>query len=141
MTSENTERNILIRYSENINPDKLFTPFMYVHNQYGYDVKSIYRKIVTQSLLDLGNFPDTFPHTISEYYWIQEGAPMKNSWIALGSLKNGIYFYYTAFTDNAGGNFALNGHMNLWVSTRYSDLIQFAMDSETYKKYMNETKE
>jgi hypothetical protein len=139
MTSENTERNILVRYSENIKPEKLLTPFMYIDGQYGYDIKSIYRKIVTQPRVDLGNFPDTFPHTIVDYNWIQEGEPKKSSWIAIGSLKNGLYFYYTAFTDSAEAKFPLNGHMNLWVSTRYSDLIQFAMDSETYKKYMAET--
>ena len=33
----------------------------------------------------------------------------------------------------------ISGHMNLWLSSRYSDLIQFAMDSQTYQKYLSET--
>ena len=31
------------------------------------------------------------------------------------------------------------GHMNLWISCRFSDIIEYSMDSVTYEKYMAET--
>ena len=134
-------RNILIRYSQNIEIEKevLATPFMYIHGQFGYDVKSIYRRLLSQSQHDLGVFPNTFPNTIYEYYWVQEGKPALEPWIAIGKLENGLYFYYRAFTNEPDAMFSKSGHMDLWVSVRYSDLIEFAMDSDTYVKYIDET--
>ena len=139
--AENTERNILVRYSENIEIKKevLATPFMYIHGQFGYDVKSIYRRLLSESEHDLGEFPNTFPNTIYEYYWVQEGKPGLEPWIALGRLENGLYFYYRAYTNEPDARFSRGGHMDLWLSIRYGDLIQFAMDSDTYTRYMAET--
>jgi hypothetical protein len=31
------------------------------------------------------------------------------------------------------------GHMNLWFSCRFSDIIEYSMDSVTYEKYLAET--
>jgi hypothetical protein len=31
------------------------------------------------------------------------------------------------------------GHMNLWISCRFSDIIEYSMDSVTYEKYVGET--
>ena len=30
--------------------------------------------------------------------------------------------------------------MNLWVSVRYEDILEFVMDKETYTTYVSETK-
>ena len=139
--TENIVRDILVRYSENIEIKKevLATPFMYIHGQFGYDVKSIYRSLLSESQHDLGVFPNTFPNTIYEYYWVQEGKPASEPWIAIGRLENGLYFYYRAFTNDADARFATEGHMDLYLSIRYGDLIEFAMDSDTYIRYMAET--
>ena len=141
MASENIERNILVRYSENIETKKevMATPFMYIHEQFGYDVKKIYRHLLSQSQPNLGIFPNTFPNTIYEYYWVQEGQPSSKPWIAIGILESGEYFYYRAFTNEPMAIFSKQGHMDLWISRSYGDLINFIMDSETYTKYINET--
>ena len=139
--AENIERNILVRRSDDIETKKevLYTPFIYIHQQFGYDIKTIYRRLLSQSEFDLGVFPNTFPNTIYEYYWVQEGKPALEPWIAIGRLENGLYFYYRAFTNEPDAIFSKEGHMDLWLSTTYGDLIQFAMDSQTYDKYISET--
>lgn len=197
---------------ESIDIKSIQIPYMYIYEQFGFSVKSIYRQFMTQSDADLGTYPDIFPNNIHEHFWIQPGEAMVKSWISLGQLTNGLYFYYTAFSTNKDGQFYINtvkeevavpnlepvyitrsfkpnilnftlsdnfvfntdhlpenpnvtipipinlesasistmiitksikpiitGHMNLWLSCRISDIIEYSMDSVTYKKYMAET--
>ena len=126
-----------IRKSATVNPEKIMLPLVFVNKQFGYSVDSIFRKIDSTPEVHLGT-DFTFPHTIKEYFWIKEGGG-KESWIALGLLNNGIYFLYTAYMILPTGTFINNGHMNLWASTRFSDLIQFAMDEPVYSLYLSET--
>ncbi len=191
---------------------------MYIHEQFGYSIQSIYRRFMTESDADLGTYPDTFPNNIQEHFWIQPGEPTMKPWISLGQLNNGLYFYFTAFSTNKDGRFYVNtvteevpvakavlvqkadqaklitpsnlmipnmglpgtapfnigslpefpsapmpiptyvesapistmtvvksippvitGHMNLWLSCRFSDIIEYSMDSVTYEKYVAET--
>jgi hypothetical protein len=64
-------------------------------------------------------------------------------WIAVGKLTSGLFFYYTAFCLSQSGEFWKNGkpagHMNLWLSPLFSDIIQSSMDASTYDTYLNET--
>ena len=135
MASRNTE----IRRATNINSDVLRIPYAYIQEQFGYSVKSIQRQIHSEPVLDLGTFPNTFPQTVAEYYWIH--APTDaNSWTVLGRMNNGLYFFYTAQCKNTPRAFLDNGGiMNLWVSWRYSELINFAMNQSTYDLYISET--
>jgi len=130
-----------IRVSSNINPGVLSLPFMFIHGQFGYSVESILRPLRPMSAVHLGVYPDTFPNTIKEYYWIQSGSPGDGSkpWMALGRLTNDLYFFYTAQCANTQKTFLDNGHMNLWVSMRFSDIINYAMDKATYQTYFDET--
>ena len=131
--------NILM--STTINPSALKIPFMFLHDQFGFSINSILREIPTMPMIDLGTYPNTFPNTISKYFWIQQGIPGSKPWIALGKLKNGLYFYYTAVCMNTEDLFLYNrGHMNLWISSRFDDLIQNGMDSFVYKTYTDECK-
>ena len=122
---------------------KMDMPFMFIHEQFGYSVESIYRTLLTQSPVDLGTFPDCFPNTISEYYWIQEGKACVKPWIALGKLTTGIYFYYIASSADEDGYFFKNkkkcGMMHLWLSQNYSDLINWSMSATDYASYIQET--
>ncbi len=126
-----------------LDPRKMDMPFMFIHEQFGYSVESIYRTLLTQSPVDLGTFPDTFPNTISEYYWIQEGHKSVKPWIALGKLTTGIYFYYMASCAEEDGYFFKNkkkcGMMHLWLSHNYSDLINWSMSAPDYASYIQET--
>lgn len=148
MTSvANNERQTMIRMAsiDLLDPRKMDTPFMYIHEQFGYSVDSIYRQLLTQSALDLGTFPDTFPNTISEYYWIQEGQPPAKPWIALGKLNSGTYFYYIASCEDGDGYFFKNkkqcGMMHLWLSNSYSDLVNWVMSGPDYESYLASTRE
>jgi hypothetical protein len=193
--------------SESMDLKATEVPYMYIHEQFGFSVQSIYRRFMTESDADLGTYPDTFPNNIQEHFWIQPGEPTVKPWISLGQLTNGLYFYFTAFSTNKDGRFYVNtvteevavqkvapvkfvtpsnpmfpniglsgtsflpeissapmpiptvvetdtlstitvvksikpviaGHMNLWLSCRFSDIIEYSMDSVTYEKYMAET--
>jgi len=198
--------------SESMDLNAIQVPYMYIHEQFGFSVQSIYRRFMTESDADLGTYPDTFPNNIQEHFWIQVGEPTVKPWISLGKLNNGHYFYFTAFSTNKDGRFYVNtvteevavqkvvpvkfvtpsnpmfpnmglpsispfnigslpeipsaripiptvletdtvstitvvksitpiitGHMNLWISCRFSDIIEYSMDSVTYEKYIAET--
>jgi len=198
--------------SNSIDTNAMQKPYMYIQEQFDYSVESIYRRFITQSDADLGSYPDTFPNNIKEYFWIQVGEARLKSWISLGQLTNGLYFYYTAFSTNQDGKFYVNtlreevsiakmeavknnipfksiipnmilpgnsqynihllpeiptaaipipinietetistiiivkpikpvktGHMNLWLSCRLSDIIEYSMDLVSYEKYISET--
>ena len=141
----NNGRQTMIRMAsiDLLDPRKMDTPFMYIHEQFGYSVESIYRTLLTQSAVDLGTFPDSFPNTISEYYWIQEGQPTVSPWIALGKLNSGNYFYYTAACDSIDGYFfknkKKNGIMHLWISHNYDDIINWTMSGPDYESYLSST--
>jgi hypothetical protein len=130
-----SERNGEIRISiTKIDVSKLYLPFTFIQKQFGYPVESILRKIHCESTVHLGKYPNTFPNTITEYYWI---STEPNKWAALGKMENDLYFFYTAHCANTFVNG--NGNMYLWVSTQYLNLIRFAMDEATYQVYINET--
>ena len=133
-------RIVSIRKSNSLNPSSLSLPFIFIQPQFGYSADSIERTIHMNSKLFLGTYPNTFPLTIKEYFWIQDGEPGVKEWIALGVLKTGEYFLYTAQCNNTPKTF-LNGGgtMNLWVSLKFSDLIHYAMDTNTYTTYFAET--
>lgn len=143
MSSE--PRTTTIRKSADLDTISLKLPFIFIQAQFGYSVESILRPIHGSSRINLGTFPETFPNTIEEFYWIH--APnsgdvvSKNLWMALGKLQNDLYFFYMAESVNTQKTFLDWGQMNLWVSHSYADLIQYAMDMPTYNRYMLETTE
>jgi len=133
-------RTVEIRRATNLNSEILKIPYTYIQEQFGYSVASIQRQIHNEPTLNLGTFPDTFPQTVLEYYWIHTEAGSSNSWMALGKMTNGLYFFYTARCKNSPLSFLEKGAaMNLWVSWRYSELIHFAMNQSTYDLYVSET--
>ena len=139
-TSIENKRTSELRHVKNIDSSPMLTPLVYMHKQFGYSVDSIYRKIESQPTLHLGTYPNTFPNTIQEYFWVYTNNQV---WKALGTFAlNGslVYFFYTA-SLNSTGTFIdeQRGVMNLWASTRYSDLINFVMDAETYDRYYSDT--
>jgi hypothetical protein len=114
-----------------INPDISILPFLFLNPQFGYSVNSIIRDVHTTPKVFLK--PDAFPYNIQEYYWIQEGVTGKTSWYALGLLEDNIYFLYRAYTHTG---FEKDGHMDLWLSYKFNDIIQSAMDTSVYNAYI-----
>jgi hypothetical protein len=133
-------RSIELRTSEILDSSVMRLPFVYIQEQFGYSVESILRPIQGTTMVHMGTYPDTFPNTILEYYWIQEGVPGVSIWMALGKLTTGHYFFYTAQCPATQRTFLDGGHMNLWASVRFSDIIHYAMDAVIYAKYVQETK-
>ena len=137
MTSDS--RTVELRKSDNIDYEKIGFPLLFARPQFGYSVSSMIRHIHTNRDVNLGPENFTFPDTIQEFFWISEGEAGKKPWIALGLLQNNIYFLYKAHMTIPSNTIVNNGQMSLWVSTRYSDIIHFAMDSSIYKLYIEET--
>jgi hypothetical protein len=141
MSVSDDERIVEMRNSVLTDKTILDFPFLFIQGQFGYSADSIQRHINSQTLINLGVYPNTFPNTITEYYWIQGCKDIcpGQQWHALGKLENGVYFLYTAYCGASKTFLNNGGHMNLWVSRHYSDLIHYAMNLETYKKYIDET--
>jgi hypothetical protein len=132
-------RILTIRKSDSVDDADIMFPLVFFGEKYGYSLNTIFRPIHSAPEVNLGTYPHTFPHTIQEYYWIKVGSPGINPWVALGRLEGDLYFLYTAYMVTPSNTLVNNGHMDLWISSRYSDLIQFAMDNEFYKDYISNT--
>jgi hypothetical protein len=117
-----------------MNPDIPLLPFLFLNPQFGYSVNSILRDVHTTPKVFLK--PDSFPYNIQEYYWIQEGVTGKSSWYALGLLEDNIYFLYRAYTHTP---FEKDGHMDLWLSYKFNDIIHYVMDDIVYDMYIKDT--
>jgi hypothetical protein len=130
-------RIVTMRKSANINPGLVAFPLGFIGPYFGFSLESILR--VLHSDIYLGQLPNTFPNTIQEYFLTLEGMPGERPWVAMGTLTNGVYFLFTAYMTRPLGTFINNGHMNLWVSTRFGDLIHFAMDTPLYNAYLRNT--
>ena len=141
-TSTENNRTSELRRMPVIDSLPMLTPFVYMHEQFGYSVESISRKMNSQPTFHLGTYPNTFPNTIEEYFWVYTTPTL---WKALGTFAlNGtlVYFFYTAALNSNGSFISKEGDrgvMNLWVSTRHVDLIHFVMDTETYNQYVLDT--
>jgi len=120
-----------------LSPSDMCLPFSFIQKQFGYPVESIVKQIHCEPVVHLGVYPNTFPNTIQEYYWISTSG---SSWMALGRLKNGLYFFYSASTDATGTFKNGGGSMCLWLAVEYSNLIHFAMDQTTYDNYYSQTR-
>jgi hypothetical protein len=132
-------RILTIRKSDSAEDADIIQPLMFFGEKFGYSLQSILRPIYSAPQVDLGTYPDTFPYTIQEYYWIKAGDPGLTPWLALGKLKGDIYFLYMAFMTKSSNTFINNGHMDLWVSYRYSDIVNYAMDQALYNEYISNT--
>lgn len=128
-------RDISIR-KLTVDPLSISLPYMYLNPQFGYSIDTIIRYV--DGSPDCVLKPDAFPYGIQEYYWIYEGAPGIKSWYALGCIEEGLYFFYKAYTHTM---FDKDGHMELWVSHKFSDIIEYAMDTVTYTLYNEESKQ
>jgi len=128
-----------IRKSDKLYPSQMTLPFSFCQQQFGYTNKKINVRLPGQSYLDVGEFPTGFPNNIQEYLWISQGNPGTDSWLCLGQLTSGIFFYYTATCNDTPRTFIDGGSMTLCVTTDYSKIIHYAMNQEEYDQYINET--
>jgi hypothetical protein len=84
---------------------------------------------------DVGNFPEN----IKTVFWCHEGENDEDGWSLLAQLENGLYIYFYAWCDYTG--FDCQGGMELWASSSYENLIEYAISEYIYhEEYMKETK-
>lgn len=102
-------------------------------NSYGYDLKNIQREILVESEEEQAS-AGTFPKNIKEYFWVRCGENDGDDWIACGLLENGAYFLFEGGCDYTG--FDCQGHMCLWVSKKWENIIDHAMSEKTYSLYL-----
>ena len=129
-------RDLQIHKASFIDPECISLPYVYINPQFGYSTDKILRRIYESP--DVFLKPSAFPNDIKEYYWIQAGEAGVKEWYALGVLNEDIYFLYKAYTNNT---FSKDGHMDLWISYRFSDIIQYAMDTAVYNTYIKDTQD
>ena len=125
-------RDIAIRKIQ-LDTTSIILPLSYINQHFGFSINSIIRDLHTTPKVFLK--PDAFPHNIQEYYWIQDGVIGNKSWYALGLLEGNIYFLYRAYTHTG---FEKDGHMDLWLSYTFGDLIKYAMDNSVYNNYIRD---
>lgn len=78
-----------------------------------------------------------FPSNIEHYYWIHEGVNDEEPWMCLCKLDSGVYVFYKGECDYTG--FDCQGDMQIYASREPSVLIQMAMTTREYEKYVAET--
>ena len=134
-------RTVEIRKATNLKSDVLQIPYAYIQDQFGYSVASIQRQIHSEPALNLGTFPDTFPHNILEYYWIHHETGSSNSWLVLGKLTNGLYFFYTATCKNSPLAFLTQFEKTKILGFRMNQLSQGARPFITVPAHVSDVRE
>lgn len=113
------------------NTTLLDEPYTYLNESPEYEVASIIRRPpVDNDTLSAGDFPAN----VAEYYWIRGGEHDEQPWCALGRLKTGVYFYFTAWCDYTG--FDCRGGMNLWLSKTRESVISHGMNDSERAEYL-----
>ena len=110
-------------------------PYGYIsESMSGYPLAYIRRPIIVEpEQVDAGNFP----HNIQEHFWIRLGENDGDSWMSVGVLTNGNYFFYTGSCDYTG--FDCQGGMCLWVSSSWKNIIEHGMSEQEYDTYVTDT--
>lgn len=105
---------------------------MYIGEEEGYALSAILSSILVEDDADQADAGD-FPNNIQEFFWVRCGENDGDDWICCGILTNGAYFLYKGGCDYTG--FDCQGGMELWVSKRWQNIVDHAMDEETYRLY------
>jgi hypothetical protein len=74
-----------------------------------------------------------FPNNIAEWLFYYEGCDYEESWMALVKLTNGNYAFYSAYADSVGFD---RRDMTLYVDPDPQVLVEFAMEEDSYRKYV-----
>ncbi len=80
---------------------------------------------------------DEFPNSVAEYLWVHEGEHDGESWLAIGHLACGKWFFFKAYCDYTG--FDCQGDMKLYIVGEFADLIQMALGNSDYDLWIEQT--
>jgi hypothetical protein len=109
-------------------------PYTYIDDEYQehYSLDEIRRPILVEAegvQADAGDFPKN----IQEHFWVRVGENDGDSWLSVGLLTNGNYFFYEGGCDYTG--FDCSGGMSLWVSKSWENIVDHAFTEEVYELY------
>ena len=130
------EHEIRRQNHKEIDKSALEYPLYYVIYSLKFTPNIIRKTILIESVYERarhGNFPDN----IREYFWINNGQNDGISWLCVGQLNTGAYFFFSAYCNTNG--FEGNGDMSLYVSTSFKNIIEYGMDDDEYQLYTSET--
>lgn len=112
-------------------------PYGYIHPKSSrYSLEYIRKPILVE---EEEADADKFPWSIREHFWFVEGNNLGEDWISCGLLDNGNYFFYKGDCSYTG--FSVYGHMSLWVSESWKNIVDYVMTESEYELYMQETTE
>ena len=111
-------------------------PLYYVQHSLSYTPSIIRKEILIESMYDRARH-GAFPDNIREYFWINNGQNDGVSWLCVGQLTTGSYFFYSAYCNTCG--FEGNGDMSLYVSTSFKNIIEYGMEDDEYLAYISDT--
>jgi hypothetical protein len=109
-------------------------PYTYIADEFQthYSLDEIRRPIIVEAegvVADAGDFPKN----IQEHFWVRVGENDGDSWLSVGQLTNGNYFFYEGGCDYTG--FDCSGGMSLWVSKSWENIVDHAFTEEVYQLY------
>jgi hypothetical protein len=78
-----------------------------------------------------------FPTQIREFLWVHLGENDADSWLAVGILENGVYFFYKGECDYTG--FDCQGDMTLYGARSLPPILDSAMGIKEYDLWIQET--
>lgn len=119
-----------------MNPIMIEYPLYYVNESLQFTPNMIRRDILIEDMAERARHGN-FPQNIHEYFWIKDGEIDGLSWLCLGKLTNGAYFFFSAYCDVAGFN--CGGDMTLYVSNSFKNIIEYGMEDDEYRWYVQET--
>jgi len=111
-------------------------PLYYVAESLNFTPNTIRRDILIESMGQRARHGN-FPENIHEYFWIKDGEIDGLSWLCMGQLTNGAYFFFSAYCDVPG--FDYGGDMTLYVSNSFKNIIEYGMEDDEYQLYIQET--
>lgn len=111
-------------------------PLYYVQHSLKFTPNMIRKEILIESQYERARHND-FPHNVREYFWINDGQNDGISWLSVGQLTTGAYFFFSAYCNTNG--FEGNGDMSLYVSTSFKNIIEYGMEDDEYQLYISDT--
>jgi hypothetical protein len=121
---------------KDINESALEYPLYYVQHSLKFCPNMIRKIILIESVYQRARH-NNFPDNVREYFWINNGQNDGISWLCIGQLNTGAYFFYSAYCNTDG--FDGNGDMSLYVSTSFKNIIEYGMDDDEYQLYISDT--
>lgn len=121
---------------KDINEPALEYPLYYVQYSLKFCPNMIRKPILIESVHERAKHND-FPDNVLEYFWINNEQNDGISWLCVGQLDTGPYFFFSAYCSTSG--FEGNGDMSLYVSTSFKNIIEYGMEDDEYQAYISDT--